>query len=701
MHAAEPAPLADGLRLRWALASRRERALTVVLAVATLAVVLIRLRGGHFEWMLWSDRDLVRSSVPWSSLPTVGPELSHGIGARLPGGAFHGLLAMPLVVTDEPLAIWRWQALLDTLGLAVLAWQIGRVGGPVAAAATALAWLTAEGLDDSVAKLWNPGFLPAWLALATAAWVRALAEGRGRALAWGGLALGIAGQLHASAGLAALAMLPAVLVVRPKGWVGGLALGTVGALLTYLPHLLVELRTGSPNTAALLEQTYVRAPRETFSAAHALAHAEVLVRGLVVDGDVPIRSLSTAATWAGWASAAIVLAAAAWAVVVAVRRRAPTDRVVLGAAAGLGVAALYVASDSRLDITGYGGFRYMLFAVPGFAAWVGLAARGALRGPLAAALLVAALIVGLRTAQNVPARDAYAWLDEALEVAGEALDAPLDEVVGRTVFVYGQKPGTFRLQQDDGVDFLLAREGLVHPGSRPGPCALVFQRTLPEALALPDGSARPDLGEQVFSHLPHPPTRVVGERVGSRTRVVLVDLGPMRCPTTFADRYLPTPEELAAQTALVGVPSQQAVALGPGRWALAVDVDRRGTGVDGRVELLLTLQARPSGLDVALHSNQLRGKAYNQGFFLDGLLARPILRLTEGERVVDLPLAHDLVGLQSVTTPLSHSFDLPAGAWEISFEVASVVGWLDHDDALRTLPRVAYAVPLGPVQVPP
>jgi hypothetical protein len=680
--------------------SRTERGLAVLLGVVALAVAVLRLRGAHFEWMLWSDRDLVRSATFTTDWPTTGPELSHGIGARLPGWAYHALLAVPLAFSPDPLVAWRWQALLDSAGMLALAWAVARVGGPLAGAATACAWLTAEGLDDSVAKLWNPGFLPAFLGVATAAWVRAVGEGRGRALGVSGVAVGLAAQQHASAGLAAVAMLPAVLAVRPPGWGRGLVLGVAGFVATYLPHLADEAMRGWPNTSALLEQSYVRAPRETFSARHAAAHAAVLLRGLVVDPGLPVRGLETAARWGGLASGLVVGLTASVAAAGAVRRRDGADRVVLGAAVGLGLAAGYVASDSRLDLTGYGGFRYMLFAVPGFAAWVGLAARGPLRLALVAALLVSSGIVGTRCAVLVPPRDGYASLREVMDVVGRELGvAPLDGV-GRTAFVNGDDPRTFHLQQDDGVDYLLGLEGRTWPGSRSGPCAFVFARSLPASLR--DGDAvAPDAVDRILARVPHPPATLVRAVPYRNVQILIVDLGPMRCPTTFPDRYLPTPIELAAWQAVEGAADATAVPLDGGGWAVGLDVRSRDERVDGRVALAIRLEPGAGSLTARLDSNQLRGKAYNQGFYVDGLIGHPVVVLRRGDAVVEVPLAWDLVGIQAESPPIAATAPVPAGRWDAELHVETLVGWLARDADLTMLVREPRVVPLGPVEVGP
>lgn len=678
---------------------------TVLLTLAAVAVALIRLRGHHFEWLLWSDRDLVRSATWFSDLRTTGPELSHGVGAGLPGGAFHALLALPLLGTSDPQWVWRWQALLDTLGMLVLVVQVRRLGGPLAAAATAVAWLTAEGLDDTAAKLWNPAFLPPFLGWATAAWLAAIAEGRGKALAWAGVAIGLGAQMHASAWIPAVAMLPAVLVVRPPGWRMGLLGAALGALLTFAPHLLDEATSGFPNTRALLEQSYLRAPRETFSAAHALAHGGVLLRGLVVDGELPLREGRELAVLAGRVCGVLVGLLALLGLVRARRGQRPEDRAVLALATVVALGAVYVATDARLDLRGYGGYRYMLFAVPAFAGWVGLAVGrlGALpAGVGTTALLASAVLVGWRTAIFQAPRDSWASLNETVAVVRAETGWTLREVVGRTAFVNGDDARTFHLVADDGVAWLLRAEGVDFPGSLPGPCALVFARSLPPSIA--DGEQlRDDALDVLFARVPHPELRVLGLTKVRNLHVLTYDPGPMRCPTTFAQRYLPSDVQVAAWEAVRhaedAVPVELPVPAGR-RVAVGLDVTTKGTRTDGRLALAITLQPGPGSLTVGLDASQLAGKAYNQGLFLDGAIGHPRVVLRSPAGRTTLPLAWDVVGHQAELTPIEATVGLAPGRWEVTLELDRLSGWLERDADLTKLPRAPVTVPLGEIDVP-
>jgi hypothetical protein len=107
-------------------------ALAWVLLAAGLAVgtSLHELLGRHWEFVIWSDRGLVRSLVPWSSLPTSGAELSFGPGARIPGGAEAMLIKAAWSTMLEPGFVWQVQAGLDLVATSAMGAATWRWWGP-------------------------------------------------------------------------------------------------------------------------------------------------------------------------------------------------------------------------------------------------------------------------------------------------------------------------------------------------------------------------------------------------------------------------------------------------------------------------------------------------------------------------------------------------------------------------------------------
>jgi hypothetical protein len=617
----------------------------VVLAVAASALGR-RLVEGAFLWLMWADRDLVRSTQ-WP-LPVVGAELSYGAGARVPGGAVHALMGLPLALGAGPTGVYRFMVALDLAAAAWLAWAVWRAAGPGAAAVAVAVVALSPIAADNLATLWNPGFLPL---AATAVWLGVVAALRGGRPGWlvgAALALSIGAQLHLSMALLGLGLAAAVAWTPGAARVSGWAM--LALVAPYGPYLVAEARSGWPNTALLLAQRQV-------------ADA-VSTERLALDNAVPLLGfLGGAGGGVSHAAAAIVAVAAAvglW----GLRR----ERAVAGALVAVGVVLAYHLVDANIQLGLEGTGRYLQVMLPGLAGLVAVGVAAAARerpwlwGVVGAGFLV--LGAAWHEAHTRRARHPLEFGRLAAAVEGLAAErGSAAEVLGRTVLLTRSRDG-WRWSADDALEWFL--DGEPFPGSLPGPC-----------VALVVGDADP---AEAVATLGATAVRALEQRDG--LTVVTYDRDGL-CPTSLADRYLLSPQEAQLAEAYEALPADVGVELGPNATAVALDALRRAEGPAAvRVALLLERDGRR----LVLHSNQLRGLAHNAGFYQAARAERLELVL-RGDREHRVRLGGGPVGLGGVATPLRA--ELPAGRWSVTLEASLA----------RGAATVDVAAPLGEWEV--
>jgi SAM-dependent methyltransferase len=165
--------------------------------------------------------------------PTVGPTMRRVTSL---GALYYYVWALPHLVSDDPLAAYRFAAVLGVLALAGT-WAFARRAWGARAALVSLAVLATARIaviDGRVA--WAPAALPAMAVLLLWLLAGPVTAGRMAAL---GAALGVAVQLHLAMVAGALAAVALVLLQRPGR--RALAAGTVGALVTGSPALYAAL----------------------------------------------------------------------------------------------------------------------------------------------------------------------------------------------------------------------------------------------------------------------------------------------------------------------------------------------------------------------------------------------------------------------------------------------------------------------------
>jgi hypothetical protein len=198
---------------------------------------------------------------------------------------------------------------------------------------------------------------------------------------------------------------------------------------------------------------------------------------------------------------------------------------------------------------------------------------------------------------------------------------------------------------------------------------------------------------------------VLAHEVSGARVLVRYAIAGERCPTVLTNRYLPTADEVEAWDAVSGLSGNVAVDRGDGRgWVRAgvrVEVPAAWPNLPPEaLSALVEVRGGVGSVSVRLTSNQLRGRAYNDGFFRAHHVDSPRVVLSGEEGVVEVPVTAGLVGDQRQLTPLEASASVPAGRWRATLVGAVLPGTADLAEPLDSLPRVPFSVALpGEVEV--
>lgn len=705
-------PIAEPDQAARSASSRVETTLALGLVLVAIAMTWSHVSAADFDYRVFSDRDMVRSDVALGALPTSGAELSWGAGARVPGGAMHLMWWACLRLGAGPAEVWmaQWAALVG--GALVLARTVRRLFGDLAGALALATCLASPVVANTLLVLWNPGWVPALACLAGAAWLRVLADRDGIALIGWTLALTAALQAHLSAGLLLLAMLPSVVHARPsrRGWIGSAAVA--GAM--YAPYLWTEARTGWTNTRAML------APDQTaelvrVDQAHgvgtelALGVANQLaLLDLVQD---PWRTLEAMPLRAWGAAGAMVAVVGLLAGLVQARRSGSADvRRTLPAAVSVATLTLLLCGLSpAMNVSVSLDDRYMAMAVPAWSVlvaliWAALAEGRAVAARVALAIGLAGVPVSgwalrahedaISTPQVTSWRALGAWIGALRDDTGWTVD----ELVRRTAIVALTRAGPERVAVVS-IDWLRDASDRSPPGSAPPPCALVLGHDAQDGFAATVDDA---LLQRVLGDAVEGPTRLDARDVDPLVTLVRYALPAGRCPMSLVDRYQRSDAETQTDWGSDGPAPGTAQRLPDEavrrRWLVALDTrDAERAGGTTRVRLLVEVADTSEGSHVTLHSNQLRGRAWNMGFYQSAALRSPrlVARGADGGVVGQIDLARGVVGWLGESTPVSASGQLPPHA------VLALVAEVDDPAAATDAAGRTVTIALPPQAGPP
>ncbi len=638
-----------------------------LLGIALVSLVLaLRMARQEFHWLTWADRDFVRASAPWWPWEALGSELSHGPGARLPGGAWPLLVRLGLMGRQQPSDVFHLFFGLDVAGGLLLAEAARRRAGLWVAAVVGAVWFAPSPARGALLLLCNPSMMPFFLAVAQVALAAAVLHNRRWAWTLWAWSACIAAQGHflalwafAVSGVVVLALRRETFV-RRAGWVG------LGVALAYGPYTVQDAARGFPNTLALLGQDPLRTGSGGRPWVLQLDEAWSSLLHLVPQGQ------GAGAGVLGWLPAVLtLLLAVAGAAAFAFARR---DLRHLGVVAVLSLTANLAvpALDPQIEPD----LHYVLAVLPSFVLLVAAGAHALregvptrFRGWLTAALTLA---LGapfaveawhLRVPSGPPDMFTWSGREAAFRTLTERYGWSPSEQAGRLFFAYPTGSG-WALTGTDGMEWVLARANQAFPGSLPPPCVAV--------MGTHANQPSPDVADVAAALGEAPEAFELLERIEVSPSMVLLryDPGTPTCPTLASNRYVDSPVEAQLRPLFRALDDGVARPLpgaSPGsRYAVPLVHDT--PEFVARVITAVDLVPGARGVVVTLHSAQLRGASQSHGGWLGaGLVSDPTVRFVpdEGDSVVELPLAVGFVGLNHRLAPLHGTVTLPPGTYSV------------------------------------
>lgn len=644
-----------------------QTALGAGLALLSALAMVASLISRDWRFVIWSDRDLVRSIVPWSELPTAGAELSFGPGARIPGGAEYAVLKAAWSVLPEPGFVWQAQCALDLVAVLLIGLTGWRAWGPLAGGGAMALYVFNPAHAVVTGTLWNAGLSPLFVAVVLLLAARMAEDRATRQLPAFALFAGLGAQMHLSVLPVAGALLLMLATLRPR-LRGVDALGAVGALaLAYAPYLWTEARAGWPNTRLLAQHSawVTGVPRDVH--AHGwverVGHMLGSYGAALLPRSAPAHVPDALAAGVVIAPIAIALATFVAFAAMALRRSlSARERTAWVVSGPFVLVSVQFYLDGELHFVDATGTKYLLALLPSLAltAAAGLAWLSSIR-PTAGA--VGWGLVAVFTAVAAPAwtHERVWWSQSDLE-RGDGYDRArarlavvqaetgwtLAEVIGRTTAY----DASYNVDGRQGVALMLALEGEQVPGTLPPPCALL-SRSPQEPAARPFA----ELTEQITGAA-LPELALLDEHAladGTVLHLYQHTGGP--CHASFHNRYVPTEEESLLRAAMWAPDAHEVVSVqgtAPGQLRARLPLsDRPASGSAPPALALLVLTPTAGQLHAELHANQLRGLAWYDGLFASLVLhsSHLVLEPAVGEAIA-WPLNTSPIGGRHPAGPL-------------------------------------------------
>lgn len=666
-------------------------------------LVLGRAWDGDFGYLPFSDRDLVRGLELARHPQWTGAELGSTGNARVPGPLLSLLFGLPQWLGGQAQAVYALQMAMYAASAWVMAAWAGRVFGWTTGLIAALLFVSHPTQLVVTATLWNPGMVPLFSAATVAGAGAVVATRDARwAILWAAAAL-LGAQLHLSVLLLAICCLPAMAWSRPRHTHRSYGAVLLLGLVLTAPYLIGDGLHGWANTRELLQGNdhfddggpgSLTRVRDVLSVWSGAAQGHFLGASWLPLGGSTGRALQIAVSLAGPAAVLATLRLP--------RPWSPRDRVLLMLGS---TTALYLLAMSMGGPSGAAA-RHLQPALAASCAMNAVAlARGAgwlaqgHRGTQLVLAVVLGTVVGLRwdAQQRIDRRNetvlSFASIATSAQAVQEQMGWTVADLAGRTVWADLNHEGA-RVPWNEWVtiDHMVKATGAPSQGSLAPPCALVLSPVL-------DAPWEEDPTQAI--------TRLIGDFVQPRqaTRHVLpqgwtlwtYDTPLGLCPTTTTQRYIDTPVEAALRLHFPGTPETPA-------WTMAADIPRFGALLypqrrsRGPIAIAVDLLNTPQGLEVTLHSNQLRGGGGdNSGWMDNATLLDPTLVFTQPDGTTQtVVLAHALLGLRGLSTPLTwQGVSVPPGTWSVRFEAQ-----LHRGNAYGPWPPVATPDPTSVLLTP-
>jgi len=164
----------------------------------------------HWDYTIWTDRDLFRAAHLTGASWFFGPEVSGG--GRIPGTVYYPLLRLGMLVSRDPEVLHWMLGLGLLLAVAKLASVFYRQWGKSGAALAVLILLNSQNIVGSFGQIWNPSLALIFILFAYAYLLEIAISEDDRKIPWLFAHIFVASQIH----LTALLLVPLSLVVITK-----------------------------------------------------------------------------------------------------------------------------------------------------------------------------------------------------------------------------------------------------------------------------------------------------------------------------------------------------------------------------------------------------------------------------------------------------------------------------------------------------
>ncbi len=659
--------------------------------------------GDDFYCVEWADRDMSRSADLINEFQTTGAELAYGAGARLPGGALHYVMALPMAFSDDPAMVHAFMLGLNFLAVALMFLSLRKSHGLLAAVVASAAYLTCENLYDNIYHLWNPGFLPLFTVSAYLLFMRTIRNGKGLDFFLFVFFVFLAVQMHLSAIFILLAAVICLCIfhladhgISPAKAFAAICstifLIIAGAAAALFPHIADEAINDFPNTRLFFLQKHLDMIKEGNTVPirlHYLWNILGQFKGMTTINPekiafLPLRWLLELAM-----GLFTLLAGLFMPILFGVGLLKKFDSPVLGlsreqarsfmfVATAMLIGGLYFAFDPIDILSRSAGWRYVFYLLPAFCIMAGIAFQ-ALADKLAdmghnkavaALCLLAMLSIGWLSVVTIGHFEKYrdmkfthSYWNELFNNIKAETSWPIEQVAGRVQLAVYAKDTGIAFSLESPIAYRLHRAHRDYPGSLDSPGAIYII----------NGKILLDTDQQGIDKI----LKQSGQNLIYRHHTffnndlfITYDRKNGKAYTSFSNRYRRTGRERLIDSHMRDIKPG-------GHLAVVYGKDEQGiiANLGSDIYIYVQLEKADGNTRAVLHSNQLRGHAHGSGKFHDGTIVDPILvwkNIENGSENIT-SIATGVVGRYGVFTPLgTDKLQLKPGKYSLTFK-ANVV----------------------------
>lgn len=659
--------------------------------------------GDDFYCVEWADRDMSRSADLVGEFQTTGAELAYGAGARLPGGALHYVMAIPMAFSDDPAMVHAFMLGLNLLAVALMFFSLRKNHGLLAAIVASAAYLTSENLYDNIYHLWNPGFLPLFTISAYLLFMRTIRSGKGLDFFLFVFFVFLAVQMHLSAIFILLAAVICLCIfhladhgISPAKAFSAICstilLIIMGAAAALFPHIVDEAINDFPNTRLFFLQKHLDMIKEGDTVPirlHYLWNILGQFKGMTTINPekiafLPLRWLLELAMGLFTLLAGLFMPILFGAGLIK-KFKSPVlglsreqARSFMFVSTAMLIGGLYFAFDPIDLLSRSGGWRYVFYLLPAFCIMAGIAFQALAdkladmgRSKTVAALCLSAILsIGWLSVVTIGHFEKYrdmkfthSYWNELFENIQKETDWTIGQVAGKVQLAeYDSASGTFAAGLEDPIAWRLMREGLEYPGSAPTPGAVYVQDGKPFF----DG--RKDAEQALTELLTHfgQGLKPIRHSFFNNDLFVIYGRDKRRAYTSFSNRYRRTGRERLIDRHMRDIEPG-------GHLPVVYGKDEQGViaSLGSDIYIYVQLEKADGNTRAVLHSNQLRGHAHGSGKFHDGTIMDPVLiwkNIEDGSETIT-PIATGAVGRYGVFTPLgTEKLQLKPGKYTLTFK---------------------------------